>query len=105
MYVREAHPTDGQQAAPNIRDGVLLSSAKTDEEKDSHATACVRKLNIEFRALVDGMDNAVELAYSAWPDRLYLVSKQGRIVFKGAPGPAGFRPAELQAAIMRELAN
>jgi hypothetical protein len=101
--VREAHPTDGRQAPPNIRDGVLLASAKSGEEKDGHATACVRKLNIEFPALVDGMDNAAELSYAAWPDRLYLVSRDGRIAYKSAPGPDGFRPPELEAAIGKEL--
>ena len=103
MYVREAHPTDGRQAPPNVRDGVLLPLARNEEEKDEHATSCVRKLNIGFPTVVDNMDNAVELDYAAWPDRLYLVGRDGRIAFKGAPGPGGFRPPELEAAIQREL--
>jgi hypothetical protein len=103
VYVREAHPIDGQQAPANVRDGVLLPLAKDEAQKDEHATSCVRKLNIEFPTVVDNMDNAVELNYAAWPDRLYLVARDGRIAFKGAPGPGGFRPPELEAAIEREL--
>ena len=103
VYVREAHPTDGWQAPANVRDGVLLPLAKDEAQKDAHATSCVRKLNIEFPTVVDNMDNAVELNYAAWPDRLYLVGRDGRIAFKGAPGPGGFRPPELEAAIEREL--
>jgi len=45
----------------------------------------------------------VELDYAGWPDRLYLIGKNGRIAFKGGPGPKGFLPAELEAAIKAEL--
>jgi hypothetical protein len=105
VYVREAHPTDGWQAPVNVREGVLLESAKTAEEKEEHSTQCVRKLNIEIPTVVDNMDNAVELNYAGWPDRLYLVGKDGRIRYKSAPGPAGFKPAELQGAIDKTLSE
>ncbi len=103
VYVREAHPTDGWQVPANERAGVLLPAAKSIEQKEEHATACVRKLNIRFTTLIDGMDNKVELDYSGWPDRLYLVAKDGRIAYKGGPGPGGFHPNELEAAIGAEL--
>ena len=103
VYVREAHPTDGAQAPQNIRDGVLLSSAKTQAEKNGYADVCVIKLDIHFPALVDKMDNHVELAYAGWPDRLYLIGKDGRVVYKSAPGPAGFIASELETAIRKTL--
>src|SRR5688572_17856736 len=101
VYVREAHPTDGWQAARNVKEGVLLESAKTYEQKDSHATSCARTLGIEFTTLVDGMDNAVETAYTAWPDRYYIIAKDGRIAAKGKPGPAGFKAPEIESAIVK----
>jgi type I thyroxine 5'-deiodinase len=103
VYIREAHPTDGRQVQANVRDGVLFESAKNAEHKEENATACVRKLDIRFTTLIDGMDNQVELDYTAWPDRLYLVGRDGRIVYKSAPGPRGFKPDELESAIRREL--
>ena len=103
VYIREAHSTDGWQLPANERDGVLLESAKSMDQKEDHATSCVRKLNIKFTTLVDNMDNLVETNYAGWPDRLYLVGRDGRIAFKGAPGPGGFRPPELEAAIRKEL--
>ncbi len=104
VYIREAHPTDGGQAPANLRDGVLLESAKNLDQKEEHATSCVRKLNIRFTTLVDDMDNRTESDYSGWPDRLYLVGRSGRVAYKGGPGPGGFRPADLNQAIQKELA-
>ena len=104
IYIREAHPTDGRQVPQNLRDGALLASAKTQEEKESHADVCMRTLDIKFPTLVDKLDNKVELAYAGWPDRLYLIDKDGRVAYKSAPGPAGFIPSQLEAAIKRTLA-
>jgi hypothetical protein len=103
VYIREAHPTDGQQVAKNVRDGALLATAKTQDEKDNHADVCIRTLDIRFPTLVDGMDNKVELAYAGWPDRLYLVGTDGRVIYKSAVGPAGFIPSQLESAIRRTL--
>jgi type I thyroxine 5'-deiodinase len=105
VYIREAHPTDGRQVPQNVRDGALLPSATTQEQKDEHANVCVVKLDIRFPTLVDKMDNKVELAYAGWPDRLYLVGKDGRILYKSRPGPRGFLPAELESAIKRAVAR
>lgn len=105
VYIREAHPTDGWQVPINEREGVLLPKAQTQQQKDEHATMCVLKLDIRFPTVVDQMDNHVELNYAGWPDRLYLVGKDGRIAWKGAPGPQGFVPAQLEAAIHAELAG
>jgi len=103
VYIREAHSTDGWQTPRNKREGVLLESAKTFEMKEEHATVCQRKLDIRFTTLIDEMDNKVESDYTAWPDRLYLVGKDGRVAWKSGPGPQGFRPAQLEAAIVKEL--
>ena len=101
IYVREAHPIDGRQVRQNLRDGALLATAQTQAEKDEHADVCIRKLDIKFTTVVDRMDNKVELAYAGWPDRLYLIDIDGRIIYKSAPGPAGFIPSELDAAIRK----
>ncbi len=78
---------------------MLLPTARTDERKAGHADLCVIKLDIKFPTLVDKIDNRAELAYAGWPDRLYLIDKDGRVGYKSAKGPAGFKPQELEAAI------
>ena len=64
---------------------------------------CVRNLGIELPALVDEPDNRIERAYTGWPDRLYVVDRDGRIAYKSAAGPFGFKPAEVAAALARLL--
>ena len=51
--------------------------------------------------LVDGLDDAVNAAYSAWPERLYLVDLDGKIAYRGGRGPDGFSPDELASVIDR----
>ena len=85
----------------NIKEGVLFASPKNEAERFSVAGSCVRKLGIKFPALIDGFNNRVEAAYTGWPDRLYLIAPGGRVLYKSRPGPFGFHPADLAAAIER----
>ena len=39
------------------------------------------------------MDDKVNKAYAAWPDRLYVVGTDGKIAMMGEPGPRGFKPS------------
>jgi len=103
VYVREAHPIDGLQVEENVESGILVKSPQTLQEKRAVASSCLVGLNIKFTALVDGMDNKVEQAYTAWPTRLYLIAKDGTVTWKSKPGPAGFVAAELAVAVENEL--
>ena len=101
VYIVEAHPTDIWQMKPNIKDNVLFANPKTDEERAFVAGACVRKLGIKFPAVIDGIDNRTEVAYTGWPDRLYLIDRDGKVAYKSRPGPFGFKPDQLEAAIKK----
>jgi type I thyroxine 5'-deiodinase len=37
--------------------------------------------------------------YTGWPDRLLLIDRDGRVVYKSRPGPFGFEPAQLETAL------
>lgn len=103
VYIQEAHPVDLWQLPSNVRDQVLFASPKSDDERTGVAQSCVRKLGIELPALVDGVDDAVERAYTAWPDRLFVIDKSGRVAYKSKPGPFGFKPAEMEVALKKAL--
>ena len=81
----------------------MFHQPTTLEERLGIAEEMCTKLDLDIPTLIDGMDNAVGAAYAAWPDRLYLVGRNGRIAYKGGPGPMGFKPQELEQAIRKEL--
>jgi hypothetical protein len=45
------------------------------------------------------MENSTDLKYYALPDRLYLIARDGRVAYRGGPGPFGFVAIELEHAI------
>ena len=103
MYIQEAHPVDLWQVSSNVTDGVLFASPQTSNERLETAETCVVKLAIKMPALVDGIDNRIERAYTGWPDRLYVVATDGRVRYKSAPGPFGFSTRDLELALTRTL--
>ncbi|SPE41563.1 Deiodinase, iodothyronine, type I (modular protein) [Candidatus Sulfopaludibacter sp. SbA3] len=103
VYIEEAHPSDIWQMGSNVREGVVFRNPREDKERAQVAESCVRKLGILFPALIDGMDNTVERLYTGWPDRLVLIGRDGRVAYKSAPGPFGFHPAELEAALAKTM--
>lgn len=103
VYIREAHPEDGWVVTMNRTDGIRLEDPTTDGEREEVAATCASRLGIEMPVVVDRIDDGLARAYGALPDRLYLIARGGRIAFQGEPGPFGFRPADLEAAIRSEL--
>ena len=99
MYILEAHPSDVWQMQSNVKDQVVFASPKSEDERSGVANACVRKLGIKFPALIDDFSNTTEQAYTGWPDRIYLIDKDGRVAYKSKAGPFGFHPDELAAAL------
>ena len=103
VYIREAHPENGWVLAGNRRDGIAFADPTSLEERADAAEACILRLRTRIPVLLDDVDDAVALAYGGWPDRLYLIGRDGRVAFQGERGPDGFRPEELAAAIVAEL--
>lgn len=103
VYIEEAHPIDSWQVSDNVSDDVLVATTKTSDERYKVAGVCLTKLGLELPALVDELDNRVERAYTGWPDRLYVIDRDGRIAHKSAAGPFGFKPADVEATLKRIL--
>jgi hypothetical protein len=103
VYVREAHPTDGWRMASNDRVGIVVAQPRTTPERTAVAAHCCTALKISMPLVVDTLDDRVGHAYSGMPDRLYVVGRDGRVVYKGGRGPFGFNPAEMEQALLLHL--
>jgi Iodothyronine deiodinase len=103
VYIREAHPEDGWVLADNRREEIAVVDPTTLGERADAAEACARRLQTTIPILLDDVDDAVGSAYGGWPDRLYLIGRDGTVAFQGEVGPFGFKPAELAHAIEVEL--
>jgi tetratricopeptide (TPR) repeat protein len=101
VYIREAHANGYWQSTRNEREGVELEPAANMTEKQDHAVMCSRKLHLPFPAVVDGMNGAVENAYAAWPSRLFVVGKDGRVRYSTRLTELDFHPVELEAVLRK----
>jgi hypothetical protein len=103
VYIREAHPSDGWSMQSNDRVGIKLAQPRTTEQRTQAASQCCAALDMAMPLLVDSIDDRVGRAYSGFPDRLYLIDRDGRVAYKGGRGPFGYRPRELEQTLVLML--
>lgn len=89
----------------NDKVGIRIANHKTLKERVAAASECCGALHLNMPLLVDDIDDKVGEAYSAFPDRLYLIDRAGKVVYKGGRGPFGMQPAELEQSILMLLAD
>jgi type I thyroxine 5'-deiodinase len=65
----------------------------------------VERLGYRLPVAIDSMGNEAEAAYSAWPERLYVIAAGGRIVYRGGLGPFHFDTGEMAKALAAHLAR
>lgn len=100
VYVREAHPSEGWRLPTNDRTGVVIAQPRSATERAKVAGQCCAALKITMPMAVDTLDDRVGHAYSGMPDRLYLLDRAGRVAYRGGRGPFGFKPGELEQALL-----
>ena len=89
----------------NDKAGVCFPQPETDEDRGKIAKTCQSMLKMTVPLVVDHMDDRVGNLYSGMPDRLYVIGRDGRVVFKGGRGPFGFIPAQMEQALIMELVD
>jgi len=99
VYVQEAHPIDGWQTDSNVKAGILYRQHQSFNERDEVAATCTLDLHIEVPVLVEEMDNNVDEAYGAAPERLYLIDADGKVAYHGGAGPHFFDLDEWEEAL------
>lgn len=95
----EAHAVDEWQLESNEEEGIRVLQQTSLEERIEAARAAAARLQLTMPILVDGMDDAASVAFAAWPERIVIVYRDGRIAYPGAPGPYGFSPEEAEESL------
>ena len=103
VYVREAHPTDGWVMKSNEKVGVAVAQPTTFVERQAVAEQCAAKLNPSMPLLVDDISDTVGNMYSGMPARLYVIDTHGKVAYKSGRGPFGFKPEEMEQALLMLL--
>ena len=100
VYIREAHPSDGWAMDSNKNKGIEVAQPKSAEERTQAAVHCCESLKMSMPLLVDTIADRVGRAYSGFPDRLYLIDRDGKVAHKGGRGPFGYKPRELEQTLL-----
>ena len=83
----------------NKDEKLVFDQPKELEERRKMVEVLVDRLKYRLPVAIDGMDNPADKAYSAWPERIYLVGKGGRVLYAGEVGPFGFHPEAAEKAL------
>ncbi len=96
VYIEEAHPG-------NTVEGRQVFAHESDADRQELAELCTTSKSLTLPTVLDKLDNAVEIAYAAFPDRIYVLDSDGIVRYKTQPGPRGWDVVEPRAALDRLL--
>ena len=80
----------------NVKDDVCYAQPKNLEQRVYIANDFIKRYKYPVPFGIDDMSNAAEGAYSAWPERLYVIDEHGHIAYKGGNGPFKYDPKEVR---------
>lgn len=95
VYLREAHPEGGFM--PNLnRNGAdviipPLPDPRSIEERRKAALNLQSETSDELRVFVDSIDDEMAVRWGAWPDRIFVIGPDRKLMYSGGPGPFHFR--------------
>ena len=55
---------------------------ETHEQKLAHASDLKRLENVAFPIIVDGIDGATHQSYGPWPASLFVIDKEGKLIYR-----------------------
>ncbi len=85
IYIQEAHATDGRRPSKKVK----IALHKTLEDRKKAAAGCSEASRLKVPVLLDDMQDTVSNAYSARPERFFILGADGKVAYSGARGPRG----------------
>ena len=78
----------------NLKDDVCYAQPKTLEQRVIIANDFIKRFKFPLPFGIDDMSNAADNAYSAWPERIYIIDESGHIAYRGGMGPFNYKSEE-----------
>ena len=107
VYIREAHPAKSEQTAEDADwkaiDETVFHQPKTYEDRRKLAETACTFWELPIPALVDTMEPSIGNMYQAFPNRIYLLDTEGKIVYRGVKGPRGANVHESELELRKLL--
>ncbi|KAJ1063989.1 hypothetical protein K5549_009301 [Capra hircus] len=93
IYIEEAHASDGWA----FKNNVDIKNHRNLQDR-LRAAHLLLDRSPQCPVVVDTMKNQSSSCYAALPERLYVL-QEGRILYKGKPGPWNYHPEEVRAVL------
>jgi type I thyroxine 5'-deiodinase len=87
----------------NVKEKIVFNDPTTIEERRKAAKDFATQFKVSLPILVDTLDDKLEGIFAAWPDRIYVLDRDGKVAYKGKPGPFGFKVKDAEAALKKLL--
>jgi hypothetical protein len=87
----------------NRQQQLVFNQPKSFAERKQLASVLVDRLHYRVPLAIDAIDNRAERAFAGWPERLYVLGRGGKLLYKGGMGPFGFHPEEAEQALRAAL--
>ena len=90
VYIRDTHPVLGFRAPTNDRKGIASDQEpKTLADREKWACEDRKKMMCTIPVVMDTMDDKTMRAYDAFPQRVYVLDRSGKVVYSSS-GLVGF---------------
>jgi hypothetical protein len=99
VYIRDTHPVLGFRAPTNDRRGIgSEAEPKTLADREKWACEDRKKMKCTIPVVMDTFDDKTLNAYDAFPQRVYVLDKNGKIVYSSS-GLVGFDLENVSKAV------
>lgn len=89
--------------ASNVKENICYPQPTTFPQRVAIANDFVTRFKFPLPMAIDAMNNAADRIYGAWPERIYIIDEQGKIVYRGGLGPFNYHPQEARAWLERRF--
>jgi len=114
IYIKEAHPIEtwwpGETRIMKMAEKFARARSVSDmhepgtiEERRQVAMRCKKRILGDLPVYLDTMDNKMNALYVAFPTRLCLIGRDGRVAWTMAPGPFTLNPDDFERGIAAYL--